>query len=245
MAPLDPDVRGFFDGHRTLPAIVEAVLEGRQGRAERDGGAARLSLGCYEVYGGDAASAGARRLVAGARPSCELVYGNQPAWRRLIQDVHGARVVDRPMVEFEVDHLDPARLRELAVAPAGFELMRMDAAMAAQMDRELEPHALQVYPSATDFVASGLGYAAVAGPRVACAATSYTLSSRHLEVAIATRPEFRGHGLAAAASAALMLQALENGLVPCWSASNPVSQRLAQRLGYRPGGTCEVLLLVG
>jgi RimJ/RimL family protein N-acetyltransferase len=147
------------------------------------------------------------------------------------------------MVEFEVDHLDGARLRELAVAPPGFELVRMDAGLARQLDRELEPHALQVYASPADFAANGLGYAAVADGRLACAATSYTLSSRYVEVAIATRPEFRGHGLAAAASAALMVHALEHGLVPCWSASNPVSQRLAQRLGYRPGGTCEVLLL--
>jgi hypothetical protein len=34
---------------------------------------------------------------------------------------------------------------------------------------------------------------------------------------------------------------LEAGLTPCWNASNPVSQRLAARLGYEPAGTCEVL----
>ena len=77
-------MRELFEGHRTLPAIVEAVLEGRQGTAVRDGDAARLSLGCYEVLGGDAASPGARRLVESARPGNELVYGNHPAWRRLI-----------------------------------------------------------------------------------------------------------------------------------------------------------------
>ncbi len=33
------------------------------------------------------------------------------------------------------------------------------------------------------------------------------------------------------------------GLVPAWSASNPVSQRLAVRLGYEPAGVCEVLYL--
>jgi len=78
---------------------------------------------------------------------------------------------------------------------------------------------------------------------LACAATSYTLSSRYLEVAIATRPAFRGRGLAMVAGAALMRQALARGLAPCWSASNPVSKRLAERLGYRPAAECEVLLL--
>jgi predicted GNAT family acetyltransferase len=43
--------------------------------------------------------------------------------------------------------------------------------------------------------------------------------------------------------AKLIRDALTRGLVPCWSASNPVSKRLAERLGYRPAGECEVLLL--
>jgi predicted GNAT family acetyltransferase len=60
-------------------------------------------------------------------------------------------------------------------------------------------------------------------------------------VAIATRPAFRGRGLAAATAARLLRECLERGLTPRWSASNPVSQRLAVRLGYRPAGVCEVL----
>jgi hypothetical protein len=52
-------VASFFATHTTLPAIVEAGLEGRLGSTTRDGDAARLSLGCYEVFGGDADSPGA------------------------------------------------------------------------------------------------------------------------------------------------------------------------------------------
>jgi predicted GNAT family acetyltransferase len=100
-----------------------------------------------------------------------------------------------------------------------------------------------VFPSARDLVEHGLGFGAVTKEGVlACAATSYTLSSRYLEVAIATRPAFRGRGLAMVVGAALMREALAQHLVPCWSASNPVSKRLAERLGYRPAGECEVLL---
>ena len=62
-------------------------------------------------------------------------------------------------------------------------------------------------------------------------------------MAIATRPAFRGLGLAAATAARLLRECLDQGLTPRWSASNPVSQRLAVRLGYRPAGVCEVLYL--
>jgi len=234
----------IFAGHHELRAVVDAVIEGRQGRVTIDGPAARLGLGCYEVFGGDPGSAGARRLVAGAARPRELVYGNDPAWRRLIQDVHGETVGDRPMRDFDAAELNPGALRAMEAAlPAGFELRRLDAALAGQLDAELEPHALQVFASPADLVRDGVGFGAVAEGRLACAATSYALSSRSVEVAIATRPAFRGRGLAAAVSAAMLRHCLGSGLVPRWSAANPVSQRLAARLGYRPSGVCEVLYL--
>lgn len=238
------DAASFFAAHTTLPAIVEAGLEGRLGSVARDGDAARLTIGCYEVFGGDAGSQGARRLIAGARRR-ELVYGNDPAWRAAILDVCGDEVVDRPMTEFDASGLDPIALARVATSVApGFAVRRLDLALADQLDRELEPHGLQVFPTGHDLVEHGLGFGAVTTDGVlACAATSYTISSRYLEVAISTRTAFRGLGLAMVAGATLMVEALGRKLVPCWSASNPVSKRLAERLGYRPAGECEVLLL--
>jgi len=241
---LERDLASVFATHTTLPAIVEAGLEGRLGSLACDRDAARLSLGCYEMFGGDAQSPGARRLIAGARRR-ELVYGNDPLWRAAILAVRGDEVIDRPMTEFDAGSLDPSALaRAEASVDPGFTVRRLDEALASQLDGELEPHGLQVYASARDLVEHGLGYGAVTADGIlAAAATSYTLSSRYLEVAIATRPAFRGRGLAMVVGAALLREALARNLVPCWSASNPVSKRLAVRLGYRPAGECEVLLL--
>lgn len=237
----------LFDQHAELRAVIDAVLEGRVGRVESEGDpprVARLTVGCYAFLGGDPSLPEARRLVETAAAPRELVYGKDAAWRRLILDVHGARVSDRPMRTFDPSRLSVLELHRMEHAlPAGFELRGIDANLATQLDRELEPHALQVYPTADAFAARGIGYGVVKDGRLACAATSYTTSSRGVEVAIATRLEFRGLGLAAAASARLMRHCLESGLVPHWSASNPVSQRLAARLGYGPGGVCEILYL--
>jgi GNAT superfamily N-acetyltransferase len=99
--------------------------------------------------------------------------------------------------------------------PPGFNVLRLDVELAGQLDGELEPHGLQVFPSARDFVAHGLGFGAVAENGVlACAATSYTLSSHYLEVAIATRPAFRGRGLAQVVGAALMRESLARSSSP-------------------------------
>jgi GNAT superfamily N-acetyltransferase len=237
-----PEVASLFAGHRTLRAILEAVLEGRQGRAHCDDGAARLDLGCYHIFGGDPASPGARRLVDAVERPRELVYGNDPAWRALLLEAHRDSVTDRPMVEFDPSRLDDSMLAEVeGRLPAGFALRQLDKGLASQLDAELQPHGLQVFPSAAALAEQGLGFAIVQGDHLASAATSYTRSSRYLEVAIATRPAFRGRGLAAIAGAALLRACLRLGLEPCWSASNPVSKRLALRLGYRPGHDCEVL----
>jgi hypothetical protein len=234
----------LFPPRAELRAVVEAVVEGRLGRATVDRGAARLSIGCYEIFGGNAASPGARALIESAARPRELVYGNDPAWRRLILGVHGHQVVDRPMLDFDPSGIDHASLVHLeAGLPPGFGLDTLDTRLAGQLDAELEPHALQVYASVPDFLERGLGFGAVWEGRLACAATSYTLSSRSVEVAISTRSAFRGSGLALATAARLLRECLDRGLVPRWSASNPVSQRLAGRLGYLPAGLCEVLLL--
>jgi GNAT superfamily N-acetyltransferase len=240
-------VAPLFAGHAELRAVLDAALEGRVGSALAAGDpprAARLSLGCYEFFGGDPAAPPARSLVEGARAERELVYGNDPAWRALLIAVHGARVFDRPMRSFDAAGLSAGHLRPIADGlAAGFALRRFDARLARSLDAELVPHALQVYADAEDFAAHGIGFGALDGERLACAATSYTRSAGAVEVAIATRPAYRGRGLAAAVAARLMLECLELGLTPCWNASNPISQRLALRLGYGPGGTCEVLYL--
>ena len=200
-------VAALFAGRDELPAVLGAGLEGFGvivADPPEQPQVARVSVGCYDIFGGDPAASGAARLVQSARRPVELVYGGDPAWRRLIRQVQGAAVTDRPMRSF-----DPSGLRadELEASsqrlPPGFEMARMDVALAGQLDAGLEPHALQVYASPAAFASWGLGFAAVAQGRVACAATSYALSSGHLELAIATREKFRGHGLASARAPAI------------------------------------------
>src|SRR5262249_5846090 len=117
-----PSLTSMFGRAPELRAVIEAVVEGRVGRATHEGPAARLSVGCYEIFGGDPASAGARVLVASAARPRELVYGNDPAWRQVILEVHGDAVFDRPMRDFDPSGLDPAALdRFEAALPEDFE----------------------------------------------------------------------------------------------------------------------------
>src|SRR5262249_21497595 len=149
-----------------------------------------LSIGCYEIFGGDASSTSARDLVAAAARPRELVYGNDPAWRKLILDVLGDEVSDRPMRDYDPSGIDEGSLARLeANLPASCLVQPLDVELARQLDTDLEPHALQVFPSVEAFLQHGLGAGVAHDGRLACAATSYTRSSRSVEVAIATRPE--------------------------------------------------------
>jgi RimJ/RimL family protein N-acetyltransferase len=241
-------VAPFFASDPTLPAVVDGVLRGGLGTIDADDEAqprmARLSIGCYEIFGGDPEARRAERLAASVASGKEIVYGNRPDWRAYLLERLGHQVSDRPMQTFDPGALSLESLKRHAASPLaeGYELRRLDAAWAAQLDAELAPHALQVFESPTVFAERGVGYGIVAGSVLAAAATTYTISPSSAEIAIATRASHRQRGLAMAAAARLMQHCLENGLTPRWSASNPVSIRLALRLGFRSAGLCEVLL---
>src|SRR5262249_9200271 len=188
-----PSLTSMFGRAPELRAVIEAVVEGRVGRATHEGPAARLSVGCYEIFGGDPASAGARVLVASAARPRELVYGHDPARRPGILQVPRGPALDPPRPGLGPSGLHPAALdRFEAALPEDFELRAFDPDLAGQLDADLEPHALQVFASAADFLERGLGVAAVREGQLACAATSYTRSSHSVEVAIATRAAFPG-----------------------------------------------------
>ncbi|MEM9553536.1 MAG: GNAT family N-acetyltransferase [Acidobacteriota bacterium] len=255
VAPLELPIGHLFAVHRHLVTVRDAVLEGRLGRAFVDRRetptAARLDLGCYALFGGDPGAA--RDLVASVAAPIELIQPDlaqaDGAWRRYFLDQYGHRLQDRPMEAFSGASLEPNALRRLADRlPAAYRLAPLDAHTAAGLDGSLEPHGLQTFPAPEALARDGMAWGVFPiGERETSVpvsvASSYAISSQHVEVAISTRVEHRGRGLAAAVAARFCLDALERGLEPCWHAANPVSIRLARRLGFEPAGTCAVLYL--
>ena len=127
--------------------------------------------------------------------------------------------------------------------PPGIRLSELDYEMAKQLDTELEPHAMQSFENADQFLQLGFGYGALEGKNLVSAATTYAISHTQIELAIATRPSHRRRGLGRIVAAALMRRSIEAGLTPEWTAANPTSQGMARALGYRPGPICDVVIL--
>jgi len=241
------EVENLFRGVSQLRAVVDSALDGHLGKAKVDDrGAptvASLELGCYTILGGDPFLPTTRTWVETLDAPRELLFPDSDDWRALLREVHGPALTERPMQAFSAEDLSSQHLTGMAAPPPGVELRRIDAGIAARLDEELEPHALQVFESPADFAKRGIGFAAVQEGNPICVATSYSFCQGAIELAIATHPTHRGRGLAKSVAATLILYCLEREITPHWNASNPVSQRLAQSLGYRPDGICEVLYL--
>ena len=64
----------LFASHSTLRAVIDAVLEGNLGRAlvgePVDPRVARLDIGCYAIFGGDAGVPEAAGLVESVSAPC-------------------------------------------------------------------------------------------------------------------------------------------------------------------------------
>lgn len=234
----------FFAHHTRLRAVIDAVIEGRGGRITMGKDMALLEWGCYRIPGGDAAAPTAPDLLASIATTCEIVVPEGDPWRDLAQEVHGDRVSDRSMRSYVPGPELGARTPELAAAvPDGFRLATLDGRLAAGIGKDLEPHGITVMGGPARFGTDGFGQVLVQGNEIACAATSYAVTKRLVEVAIATHPDHRRRGLAVCAAAAMVQEALARKLEPHWNAFNPVSQHLADRLGFRFAGMCGILML--
>ncbi len=240
-------VRKLFASERRLRAVVECVLEGNLGEITTDNAdlpqAALIQLGCYAIFAGQISS-WTESMVRDLPSPIEIIVPENEEWRTLLQNIHGDRLCDRPMESFSPHLIQLQDLREIiAQGPKQFELRRIDAELASRLGSELQPHGMQVMVDPVDFAQRSGGVCALDSEGIICAATNYAFTSKDIELAIATHANYRGMGLATLVAATWVLTCLEANITPHWHASNPVSKRLARRLGYVPSGVVEVSYL--
>lgn len=129
---------------------------------------------------------------------------------------------------------DREKLKALAASlPKGYELCPIEGGL---LDRCFAEGYFAPFGSRANYSATGgRGFAVMKAGDIAAAASSYSRYREGIEVDVMTAEKERRKGLASAAAAALILRCLDEGLYPSWDAANPVSLRLAQKLGYEFG----------
>ncbi len=251
IAPHERDrLAPLFAGYRPS-FLIDAVLQGHQGMAvgddENEPTVARLILADVVIFGGDAARPLARKLVE-EMPSDKGIWPTPGGWRELLFAVHKDRLIQVERYAFSDTELNVEHLRALArEVPEGFRIERMGIKVARQIvaDSSLisEDHVTQ-FESPEDFVERGIGYGVLAGERIVSGASSYAICDQGIDIQVNTHTDFRGRGLATAVSARLLLHCLEAGVEAHWDAGNPISVKLAKRLGYVAQETYEMLVLI-
>ncbi len=230
-------VRPIFEAHRRARAVIFPALD--QGRGNlwtnslESPTVARLQLAIINALAGDSTSPDAEEIVRIIEPM-QLVFGPDDEWTGLIKEIWGERMGIQPRTLLSPKSLDLDNLRNLRKKiPSEYTLERMDLETIKGVDKRRAMHIPTFFGSSEDFFKMGIAYCIKHEGKVVSMASTFTPFTDEFEIQVDTlNPEHRRKGLATAVSAALMVHALENGLVPHWDAANEASIDLALKLGY-------------
>lgn len=238
---------------RFFPGICDtallSALQGYMGRVWADDAQdPRLVVarcGDYIYFGGDPDSPEAADCIRAAEPGCHLV-SLEARWLQRFLQVLGPRaeVQKRYIVKRDMSHLDREHLRALCALPEGFALEKANLAQArALREMDWSREFVWQFPSAEDFYERGFAYVVTKDGEIACVGCTFSLYDEGMELGIATNPAYRRLGLATAAAARTVLEALDRGWVLNWDAANPISLRLSGKMGFEPDGEYEAVLV--
>ncbi|MHA2248438.1 MAG: GNAT family N-acetyltransferase [Candidatus Hodarchaeales archaeon] len=145
-----------------------------------------------------------------------------------------------PRTELSAKSLSLQSIRELLNSlPKGFQMKRVDIEAAKQiLNQNFSNHLVELvnyFGSPEKFVEEGVGFCIQENETIFCIVMGFMASvpiTQSVELDIATHPDYRGRGFATLVSAKLIEYFLKKGIEPHWDAANPLSVKLAQKLGY-------------
>ena len=248
-------LRPLFEGIED--SMVAAWLEGSMGEgfADRmpDPRAGLIVSSEYCFFGGDAAAPGARELVENLFSCTDwddvtvIIRDGDTGWLDLILSVpqnHPEEVPRFGIVQRDYDFDTDLLLQYAGRIPEGLKLVPFDLDLYTQaMEEHWSQPFCDAFASGEDFLARGFGFAVTDQGRLVAGASTMTVYKGGEETQVATRPEYRGRGLALASAAALILECVRRGMRPCWDAANETSLHLALKLGYEYRGVYSTIAM--
>jgi GNAT superfamily N-acetyltransferase len=144
-----------------------------------------------------------------------------------------------PRTELSAKNLSLQSIRQLLISlPEGFQMKRVDIEAVKQILIQNFTDFVWVinfFGSPEKFIEEGVGFCIQEDQKIVCIAMGYTTAvplTQSIEMHIATHPDYRGSGFATLASAKVIEYFLKKGIEPHWDAANPLSVKLAEKLGY-------------
>ncbi len=257
-----PSLAPVFENHRRPRFLIDSILQGYTkdfgnfvkvfADSAQNPEVVQIRMTCDIFFGGNPSHPCSREMASNLPESNEvpnwsedfsgaLVIPESDSWRDLILDVHGGSVVRHCRTEFSSEGLDIEYLNKLSEdVPQGFMIVPW-ASIIERSGWDLDRQGLGLQ-SLRDFLNHGVGFCAMKGEERVCEVISWVRCHSGVEVSVRTNRKFQRLGLATACCARFAVACLEQGLVPHWATTaNPKSDRLAEKLGYLPRESYEVL----
>jgi hypothetical protein len=242
-------VQPLFHKFPYLRGEVAAVVYGRMGQVfvtSLTEPEAALAILDFRYLAGDPDSEAALALVQSleANSKNRAIVAPSEAWRKLLLSQYPNSLKVRPREAFQAGDFDIEHLRRLTQGLAeGFMLKKVEPHEVAQFASDLHPALVYNWASHEEFIEKSFGFGVVHQGRFVSGVSAAAIGNGKVEFEVQTDPNYVRRGLAAAASAAMILHCLELNLEPCWDAANPPSSGLARKLGFQSSGQYNAYIL--
>jgi len=238
-------------GPKDQSIFTECILSGNFGTIEVDDCSdpqiALLSYADIIIPVGDAHHSRVMDLIKTIPPGKGII-AKDSRWGEKILDVLSGKIITLERYSFTNENLYPDALRQMiSTLPEKYLIKRIDKNLAEKLT--IGPYPLTRdhifnFGSIERFLGSGFGYCILLGNEIVSAASTYAISKSGIEIQVNTIESKRGIGLAGVVSACLILESIDRNLVPHWDAANTTSARLAERLGFTPAGSYEMIVRI-
>lgn len=165
----------------------------------------------------------------------QFVFIPDNRWVKQIQQIWGNKTISHKRTRLFAHSLDLQYLRTLkAKLPQGFVIRDIKNEHLDQIPKGYLEAIEMVFNNRECFLQSKYGVAIEYEKRLASIAYPAFpyIDAFEIQVLTIDEPEFRRRGLATVACSALMIEALEDNVIPHWDAANESSVELAKKLGY-------------
>ncbi len=228
----------LFDSFELVKTMVKPWIEMGLGHIHVDSlSSPRVSLYKFSILNfvvGESSSHEAKELLQ-SFPPMNVLFVPDESWAELVKSEWGEKTKVQHRTRMDASSLDLDHLLELkGRLPSGYDLQPITGDILRKADSSMVETLNLVFSSIDEFLEHGFGYCILHESVVVSMAYACFPFIKDFEIQVNTlnSEKYRQKGLATVVSAALIEHGLRNGLTPQWDAANPVSVKLAEKLGY-------------
>ena len=187
-------------------------------------------VGCFAFYAG----VPDKELVRHKLDGFVIMTPQNEKWANCIEECFpDAKKISRYAIKKDTKFDKDLLHKLMDKLPKGYELKDIDGniydmCLSDPVTRDF----VSAFESKEKYLDIGRGVVVIKSGRIVAGASSFARYNEGIEIEVDTAEEERRKGLATAASAALILRCLDEGLYPSWDAQNMNSVHLAEKLGY-------------